>query len=270
MTKREFSILNKYLGSDAYAYLVIKKNKFLEPSDWRSNLYQKLKEILPSEKMIHINVNFMNEKQINLQNISKTERSNALLLRRDVLMEVFGSQMELDFAIAKKIIFIKERSSIYQQERRKSEHKEAARKKRETINKNAKAILNGENNFIPRKDWMEANAVALKKKATQCESLVYNRLKKSLHKRVKQQIPFTINGNVYFADMVIKCKRLIIEVDGGYHNTEEQRARDMKRDEDFASIGYTTLRISNEDVKDGNKLSKFVNDIIKTNKKGVI
>ena len=69
-----------------------------------------------------------------------------------------------------------------------------------------------------------------------------------------------INKKLYYADIYIPSLKLIIEVDGGYHSTKEQSLRDAQRDADFASIGYTTMRFTNEQVasKEGKK------DIIKT------
>jgi very-short-patch-repair endonuclease len=262
MKPKDFKTLNAYLGKDAYAYLIIKKNKYLEPSDWRSQLYQKLKDIVSPEKLMFINVNFLSENHINLQSISKTQRSNALMVRRDVLLEIFGSQLEIDYGIAKKIIFVKERSAIYRQEKRKTEQRENIEKKKERAKKNIQTILNKEKVYIPKKEWIIANKEVLKQKAGTCERTVFNKLRKSLKGRVKAQTAFTINGNIYFADMCIKSKKIIVEVDGGYHGTEEQKARDIRRDKDFESIGYTTMRIKNEDVMNKKKLSAFVNRII--------
>lgn len=265
MKQNDFKAIVKYLGKDSYAYLIIKKNKFLEPSDWRSQLYAKLKEIIPHEKLVFINVNVHSNGSISFQSISKTTKSNALLVRKDVLLEVFGREIEIDYGIAKKILFVKDKASILKQARRKGEIAERVKEKKKQKKENVKSILNGENKFIPRKEWIAANKEVLEQKSTMFERTVFNKLSKSLKSRVKKQVAFTINGNIYFADICIKSKKLIIEVDGGYHNTSERMAKDLKRDKDFASIGYTTLRISNEDVKDKSKLSVFVNDIIKIN-----
>ena len=262
MTNKDFSTLNKYLGKDCYAYLIIKKNKFLEPSDCRSHLYEKIKEIVSPEKLIFINVNFLNENHINLQSISKTSKSNAILVRRDVLLELFGNQLDIDFGIAKKIIFIKSRDAINRQAKRKTEKNCNLKIKKERAKENIRSILNGENKWIPKKEWIAANKEVLTIKSTLCERMVYNKLSKSLKKRVQKQTPFTINGNIYFADICIKCKKLIIEVDGGYHNLESIKNKDNRRDKDFESIGYTTIRITNEDVQNNKYFKKFIRKII--------
>lgn len=264
MKINDFKKLNDYLGKDTFAYFVVKKNAFLESSDWRSELYQKIKEILPPEKMIPINVNFHKDGTFSLQGIPKGRKSNAILLRRDVLLGILESELDLEFAIAKRIIFFKDCASINRQAKRKTEVVQKAKAKKVTLKNNIKSILNGEGKYIPRHEWIAANKEVLTQKATTCERIVFNKLSKSLKNRVKKQTPFTINGNIYFADICIKCKKLIIEVDGGYHNIESVKNKDNCRDADFASIGYKTLRIKNDEAANPAFLSKFVKDIINT------
>lgn len=50
----------------------------------------------------------------------------------------------------------------------------------------------------------------------------------------------------YIADFMCKDLKLIIEVDGGYH--QERIAEDQQRDKDLLEHGYTTLRFTNEEV----------------------
>lgn len=52
----------------------------------------------------------------------------------------------------------------------------------------------------------------------------------------------------YIVDFVcLKCK-FIIEVDGGYHFTEEQQGEDLIRTHRLEELGYTVFRVKNEDV----------------------
>ena len=92
--------------------------------------------------------------------------------------------------------------------------------------------------------------------------LLYYKLKKTFKERIKVQNPFLIKGKLYYADISIPSLKLIIEVDGGYHSTPEQQVKDKQRDEAFKSIGYTTLRFTNEQVasKDGKK--KILEEIL--------
>jgi len=45
--------------------------------------------------------------------------------------------------------------------------------------------------------------------------------------------------------------KICIEVDGGYHNIKKIKERDLLRDLDLKSIGYTTIRITNAQVMMG-------------------
>lgn len=53
----------------------------------------------------------------------------------------------------------------------------------------------------------------------------------------------------YIADFVCLRKRLLVEVDGGYHQKPEQVSRDRTRDGAFERRGYKTLRFTNGQVK---------------------
>lgn len=52
----------------------------------------------------------------------------------------------------------------------------------------------------------------------------------------------------YIADFVCLPRKLIIEVDGGYHNAQEQQIYDERRAGWLESRGYRVLRFSNEEV----------------------
>jgi very-short-patch-repair endonuclease len=52
----------------------------------------------------------------------------------------------------------------------------------------------------------------------------------------------------YIADFVAHRMRVIVEVDGGQHATEPLMAGDQRRDDWFASRGYTVLRFPNDEV----------------------
>ena len=53
----------------------------------------------------------------------------------------------------------------------------------------------------------------------------------------------------YIADFICIEKNLVIEVDGGYHNTMEQMQDDTERTIDIEKTGYTVIRFTNEDVE---------------------
>lgn len=52
----------------------------------------------------------------------------------------------------------------------------------------------------------------------------------------------------YIVDFVCLEKRLVIELDGKYHNDEKQKAYDNARTELLEKFGYTILRFPNEDI----------------------
>jgi very-short-patch-repair endonuclease len=54
----------------------------------------------------------------------------------------------------------------------------------------------------------------------------------------------------YFLDFVCFKHRLIIEVDGASHETEEQARKDRVRDAIFAREGFRTLRFDNAMIRD--------------------
>ena len=53
----------------------------------------------------------------------------------------------------------------------------------------------------------------------------------------------------YIADFICIEKKLVIEVDGGYHNTLEQQQDDRVRTIDIEKMGYSVIRFTNEEVE---------------------
>jgi very-short-patch-repair endonuclease len=52
----------------------------------------------------------------------------------------------------------------------------------------------------------------------------------------------------YIADFLCADARLVIEVDGATHSTEEEIAYDRRREKWFAANGYRVLRLTNDEV----------------------
>lgn len=52
----------------------------------------------------------------------------------------------------------------------------------------------------------------------------------------------------YFADFACDPLRLIIEVDGGVHRLDEVAARDLERQQTLEALGWTLIRVSNNQV----------------------
>jgi len=55
-------------------------------------------------------------------------------------------------------------------------------------------------------------------------------------------------AHFYIADFHCHQKKLIVEIDGNYHNQTMQIEYDRIRDETLSQMGYTVLRFKNEDV----------------------
>ncbi len=52
----------------------------------------------------------------------------------------------------------------------------------------------------------------------------------------------------YIVDFACLSRSLIIELDGGYHDTEEQKVFDTTRSEWLKHQGFTVIRFKNEEV----------------------
>lgn len=52
----------------------------------------------------------------------------------------------------------------------------------------------------------------------------------------------------YIADFMSKDLMLIIEIDGGYHDTPEQQKRDRIREKALENVGFHIIRFKNEEV----------------------
>ena len=52
----------------------------------------------------------------------------------------------------------------------------------------------------------------------------------------------------YIADFYCAAAKLVIEVDGGYHDNQEQKEDDALRDKICSQLGLTVLRFKNEEI----------------------
>ena len=52
----------------------------------------------------------------------------------------------------------------------------------------------------------------------------------------------------YIADFICLSRKLIVEVDGGYHSQEEQEIKDYLRTEQLEKMGYKVIRFKNEEI----------------------
>ncbi len=92
---------------------------------------------------------------------------------------------------------------------------------------------------------LKANARENRRNMTEAESMMWECLKcykKSHHFRRQHMI-----GD-YIVDFVCLTNRLVIEVDGEYHFTDEQQKLDTMRTEYLNSKGFHVMRFTNQQV----------------------
>jgi len=89
-------------------------------------------------------------------------------------------------------------------------------------------------------------ARSLRVSATEAEKRLWKSLRelKSPGTHFRRQVPF----GSYVVDFCCHAARLIIEVDGGQHNTSEGQEADTVRTRWLESSGYRILRFWNNDV----------------------
>lgn len=91
-----------------------------------------------------------------------------------------------------------------------------------------------------------AKARALRRKMTKAEVLLWGALRKRAvnDARFRRQHPV----GPYIADFACPAARLVIEVDGYTHWTEEQLAHDARRTKYLEAEGWKVVRLSNTDI----------------------
>lgn len=94
-----------------------------------------------------------------------------------------------------------------------------------------------------RKERLEEFGYENRRALTPGEQAMANVLK-DLNWRFNVEHPF----RSYIFDFYVAAHRMVIEVDGGYHNTPEQSARDKIRDKELVRRGFKVVRLSNEQV----------------------
>lgn len=52
----------------------------------------------------------------------------------------------------------------------------------------------------------------------------------------------------HFAECVCRERKVVVEVDGGPHSTDEEVAHDARRTSNLRALGYRVFRVSNDDV----------------------
>jgi very-short-patch-repair endonuclease len=86
----------------------------------------------------------------------------------------------------------------------------------------------------------------LRKDATSAETLVWRRIRNRAVSGAKfvRQAPI----GPFFADFLCRERKLIIEIDGATHSTDEELASDAFRTRRLEELGYQIIRFNNADV----------------------
>jgi leucyl-tRNA synthetase len=88
-------------------------------------------------------------------------------------------------------------------------------------------------------------ARTMRKDHTQAEKKLWEVLRgKKSGVKFRRQHPI----DAYIVDFISLQNKLIIEIDGGYHETEEQKKYDEERTRVLKEIGFNVIRFSNEEV----------------------
>jgi very-short-patch-repair endonuclease len=91
---------------------------------------------------------------------------------------------------------------------------------------------------------------------TEAEVILWSRIRPRAWPlgRFRRQYPI----GSYIADFACPQSRLVVEVDGATHASDEERAHDARRDRFMAEQGWTVVRVFNEDVY------KHLDDVLDT------
>jgi very-short-patch-repair endonuclease len=102
----------------------------------------------------------------------------------------------------------------------------------------------GEIRCVP--DGLKIFSRSLRKEQTPHEAILWSHLKSRRFNNLKFRRQHPIGP--YIVDFCCLEKWLVIELDGGQHNKDENIKKDEERDCALSSIGYTMLRIWNNEL----------------------
>jgi len=89
-------------------------------------------------------------------------------------------------------------------------------------------------------------AKVLRERQTTAEELIWNRIKNRKLKGLKFRRQHPID--CYIADFYCHDLKMVIEIDGNYHSTEDQSKYDFNRDGEMKEYGIFIKRITNKEV----------------------
>jgi len=92
-----------------------------------------------------------------------------------------------------------------------------------------------------------AKAQYLRQNETKAEKLLWEKLRNNQLGGIKFRRQHPVH--IYIADFYCHQFKLIIELDGGYHNHEEQKRKDEERTETLKLHDLCVIRFRNEEVE---------------------
>lgn len=112
------------------------------------------------------------------------------------------------------------------------------------------------------RDWIENRMYELRDGSNRYEQFMGQLLMKKgidfIH-----QAPFVFRPhNIYFCDFYLPQYRMVVEVDGVYHQGNLQFSKDAERDANFRSVGILVFRVNNSETLDTKRLSIRLDDFI--------
>lgn len=106
---------------------------------------------------------------------------------------------------------------------------------------------------IPAKSPLQyEHARTMRKNHTVAEKILWEQLRDhrlGVELKFRRQHPI----DAYIVDFMCLPKRLVVEVDGEYHNNPEQKAYDEERTKVLNSLGFEVIRFSNDEVINNTK-----------------
>lgn len=116
--------------------------------------------------------------------------------------------------------------------------------------------------------WIDKTQKELVENRTIYEKIFkqYYLIKNKITFEIKKAI-VTKGGKIYFLDFFLPEHNLAIEIDGEYHNTKEQTAKDKQRDKNLLEMGIKTIRITNKQVLKGYNIIEAIHKKTKDNHK---
>lgn len=101
--------------------------------------------------------------------------------------------------------------------------------------------------FYGAPPYIFEKARMLRKTMTGTEQMLWQCLKKKQLKGYKFRRQHPISR--FIADFYCHSVRLVVELDGGFHNLKGQKYQDLKRSEDLTRLGITVIRFTNKQVE---------------------